>query len=1160
MSNSEQKESKIDVEDDSSTKQDALEEEKEIEANMNPRKTNEINVGDSLMVPEVAVQDTGDDIDADADGDSEAETLIQSPEKKRNSVAEGATVIHPLKIAGSETGSIILANTSDKENVTRKRKRSQDGNRDSAPKAPSHHSSPLSSPVAHSSSEESGDSDASNDRLSPRPDEESETHSNLSSMKKRRRRPSEATSLSSHKRKRGSLDLVERRETRSATYPRPSDDEKSASPEPISKREHRRGASTQLTTGEFERRKRGRPPLINTRRNRSADRVSNSSEESGPRTGRARPNLHKLASADHDTMSPAKVGPRKWKDKNGRTHLARACANNDLEAARAKLAERVEDLNVADNAGNTPLQIASLEGFDRIVEFLLQSGADVNMRNVDKDTPLIDAVENGHIEVIKLLLKYGANPRMGNAKGDEPYELVHPDDDARLEIRELLTGAKDKDAKKTPGVDSFDVPTRDGASSRAASAASPRDSPPTGPRSPPAFGNRRRTGRSESTRNDLLWQANTQENLAKLAGKGDVQGVASILSILEKAETEALIAAAKAGHEEVLQLLIAMGKPNPDPDPVRSSKLVPGYNTPMLAAIGRGHPDVVKLLANQSGFDPTRRHKEKTYFELAEQRHGDRWEEEMNILKQAYERFKGKRFGSPRKTREAERPRPRRRSSSVSSAVQQMPSPAATYKSLPVTTSPRERRKASDPVSDKSSHSDAVESSVAVASDVDQRIDVQKKGHRTRRSQSDLPPFPSLEQEPTQKRRRLVTGKEHRSRHTLGAFSDQEDEEMSEVKQEERPSIALKRTRVSSTPEPPGGGKDRKKRRTVLESSPDDIRPRVGTSGIALVPSEQTKNTGNAKDDGLADVETAVAEKAVVAMSTPKVELSDSASDELNNAATTIQQEQKVEPNLSEAAEESDEPYSPPPAVAPPLDDERTAKHEEEKAQEEPSSREAIEAEARAAQQREELLRVEEELRAQEKAAENARNEREAEEKRKEAEIAQRQREEEEKQYLIKQAEIQRIAEEAEQERRRLDTLPIVLARTAQMIDDSNPFVKSADWLGRFLPLYSVRTRQLDLTNDVNSAVDEEWIPNFQAASLLSKKDLQLREFVSFTRRPVSAHERQCLWRVARLKLAYDFNHLAPISTLPVSEANEVESVAKEKFMSMSELFWVKVS
>lgn len=1160
MSESEQKQSKPDVEDGHSAKQDPLEEEKkeekEVKDELNALRPLENNVRDAPNVPEVVVQSAGDDLDADADGDSEAETLIQSPEKKRNSVADGSTVVHQVKIAGSDPGSIVIANTSDKENITRKRKRSQEeGSRDSPARLSSRHSSPLSSPVPHmQSDDESNDSDVSDTKASSRQHNDSDDQDNLK-LAKKRRRPSEGanTTTSSKRSKRNSLDLVERRETRSATYPRPSDDEKSPSPERVARREHRRGASTQLTTGEFERKKRGRPPLINTRRNRSADRVSNSSEESGPRTGRARPNLHKLASNDHDIMSPAKVGPRKWKDKNGRTYLARACANNDLEAARARLAERVEDLNMEDNAGNTPLQIASLEGFEEIVEFLLSKGAEVNVRNVDKDTPLIDAVENGHIEVIKLLLKYGANPRMGNAKGDEPYELVHPEDDSYGEIRELLAGAKDKDAKKTPGVDALDMQTRDGASSRAASAASPRDSPPVGPRSPPAFGSRRRTGRSESTRNDLLWQANTQENLAKLAGKGDVQGVASILSILEKAETEALIAAAKAGHEEVLQLLIAMGKPNPDPDPVRSSKLVPGYNTPMLAAIGRGHPDVVKLLSNQSGFNPMKRYKEKTYYELAEDRHGDRWEEEFKILKQAYERAKGKKSNSPKKTREMERARPRRRSSSVNSTRRQLPSPTSTHKSLPTISSPRERRKISDPASDRTRNEDTAESSLAVASDVDQTVRTQAKTHRTRRSQSDLPPLPLLDNEPMQRRRRLVTGKEHRSRNVIGISSDREEDDETKVKQEDRSNLALKRSRVSSTPDPPEDGKERKKRRTVLESSPDDIRPRatarsIPTPPIPSIEEENTKLANGSQDSlnaaaGEADVKSDIEETKAVLVQEPK-ELT---LPEVPSPAPDVE----VLPDA--VNEDSDDHYSPPPAVEPPM--ELEANQEDENEDHDVADRLAQEQ----ALLKEEQQKAEDERQTREAAAEDARLTREAEEKRKrDEEIALRKQEEERQEQIKQETEAKRRLEEMERERERLEKLPILLARTAQMIDENDSDVRSLSWLSKFLPLYAVRTRQLDPSCDMSMS-EEEWVPNFQVAGLLSTKDLTLQSYGSFERRSVSAHERQCLWRVARLNLSYDTDPDA-LWTTSVSKATEMEIVAQEKFMSMEELFWIKVS
>lgn len=1220
MSQSEPKDPKLETEAEQSVTKGLPRQEKG-----SPNAANGVNPASTVppgaeAVPAIASESARDDMNADvdadanadADADSEAETLIQSPAKKRNSVADGSTIVHQLKLPGSlgsETGSIILTSASDKENATRKRRRShEEGPARSPDRHSSRRSSPLSSLIQHAQSDaDSRHSDASDSEASHIQDDRQPSPNRIALSRKRRRPPSEiAASTSSHKRsKRNSVDTIERRETRSATYPRPSDDDNSPSPDLSHRREHRRGASTQSTPHELERRKRGRPPNIHTRCNRSvdradrADRADHSSDESEPRTSRSRPLLHKFTSNDHDTMSPikdVKTGPRKWKDKNGRTYLARACNNNDLEAAKARYHERPEDLNMEDNAGNTPLQIAALEGFEEIVEFLLSKGAEVNARNVDKDTPLLDAVENGHVGVIKLLLQYGANPRLANAKGDEPYEMVHPDDENYTEIRELLAEAKEKDSKKVAGVDAADLHARDGTSSRAPSAASLRDSPPIGPRSPPAFSSRRRTGRSESTRNDLLWQANTQENLAKLASKGDSQGVANILSILEKAETEAVIAAAKAGHEEVLQLLIAMGKPNPDPDPVRGSKMAPGYNTPILAAIGRGHPDVVKLLANQAGFNPTRRYRERTYFELAEERNGDRWEEEYNVLKQAYDKYaisKGRKPSSPRKTRDADRSRPRatRRSSSVNSGKRQMSSPNSSHRTLPTKTSDgphRGVRKTSDSASGKrrsSGTGDTTEVSVAVASDADQTVAAQKKGHRTRRSHSDLPPAPSIDHEPTHKRRRLVTGKEHRSRQTASTFSDNEETGAVEVKQEDPPSTALKRSRNSTTPVPPDEVEDSrtaaKKRRTVLESSPEESKPRSLALESQPPPTPplqkpydllpETSDPPNETEMKTIEDEDMIdrfqseerhppktvratqgnTEQAIKHESTPptndlQIPLSDTLP--LTSGAEIVPHGGVAEP-MDDASEES---YSPPPAVEPPKDH---AKEEAEREKQKEAERIAEEQRLKEEAER----KAQEEKIAQEKAAEELRVKQEAEEKRRrqEEEAARRRREEEERQERQRQElETRRRLEQLEQERKRLEGLPIVLAKTAQMIDNNDPEVKNPQWLSKYLPLYSVKTRQLDPACEA-SAADDEWVPSFQVAGLLITKDLNLSSYTSFDKKPVTDHQRQCLWRVARLKLSYAASSL---SIVPINKATEVEHKAEEKFMSMAELFWVRVS
>jgi ankyrin repeat protein len=1144
----------------------------------------------------------------DVDGDSEAETLIVSPEKKK-AIAEGNVhsdeVIKQANIK-DDTNTTDGAPGSSKK--TRKRKRELDGEYEASSKASSPQSSPLSSPAIPAQSRDS-DSDASN-TSAPRSAKiqrsrravvtkaDSEIVDGNAMSKAKRRRPSDIIPPMIKHRSKGSVDAgaPERRETRSATYPRHSSEERSPSPRPSSRREHRRGLSTQLTSAEFERKKRGRPPLINTRRNKSADRADSSSDESST-PSLSRPTLHKFSSHDHDTMSPAKAtGPRKWRDKNGRTFLSRACNNDDLAKAKICFQERPEDLNLPDNAGNSPLQIAALEGFIDIVKFLLEKGADVDTRNIDKETPLIDALENGHLEVVKLLLSHGANPRLGNAKGDEPYELVPQDDPNYKTIRKLIADAKDNDfTKRRRSADNKKDDSKDDGergSSRAPSAASPRDSPPiTGPRSPPTATSRRRTGRSESTRNDLLWQANTPENLRLLAAKGNVQGVIYVLNILQKAEPEAVIAAAKAGHEEVLQYLLAMGDADPDPDPVPDLKA--GFNTPMLAAIGRGHLDVVKLLVEQTGFNPTRRWRNKTYFEISADRKGENWQKEHDILKTAHEKHvsgKSRKTTSPRKTRDQDRPREKkipRSTSPVSSNLRHSSSPSVTHKSLPekspksvlkdrkreaASPQQQERRKPSVTASLKD-----LPDTVAVASDQEHTV-ADKKGHKHRRSQSDLPLPPDLDTDVAHRRRRLVTGKEHRRRKS-GAV-DHPSREGSEIEgdskhERDTATPGLKRTRSSVSPDPKRANdadSDRisvKKRRTVPESSPEDSRPQSKKQ-----PSAKVEQDTEMKDAGAMEISDA---------SSQAVKVPESLGETISKDVPAPEN-----PHVSAREEGTPKPQTPlkdvtpsPKSGKPPAETERPALDLAAEAAKE-AAREAAEVERQKREEEEkkaeEARRAEEERVAAEKAAaERAIAEREAAEKaahekrlaeeaakrKAEEEAMARKREEEERQERIRREleETKRRQEEQirqqrlEIERRRREALPAGLAKASHLLETEDP--SYSQWLTRFLPLFTVRTEQFE-PNCSPSVAQDLWVPNWQVAVLLGTKDLNLRNYTSFDKRDVTLDHRDRMWRVGRFMLSYDF--WTNGYNTPVKMANEIERRERPKFWSMAELSWVKVS
>ena len=518
-------------------------------------------------------------------------------------------------------------------------------------------SSTISSPVQAAHSSKATDSGSDRSRSSP-PFEELAQHEEGSVNKQRIGNSNGRSYQEKGKSDRGAegVNGRNRRDTRSATHY----DEATHRSESPAAHHDRRAQSTQrdLSHNRVTKRRKTPAPLHVDRRRKASEDTHPESDDSS--SVHSHHHLHKLASAEHYALSPAKmVNHKKNRDKNGRTWLARACTQGVAEAERW-LKERPQDIDVPDNAGNTPLQIASLEGDTEIVDLLLKAGCDVTCKNIDKDTPLIDAVENGHYEVVKMLLKAGLDPRIGNANGSKPLELVPEDCEDAEEIRAVLVASeKEKELLRRP---SEDHNRQSSAGSRdvemtpvGATAASPlnggRSPPPPGP------GIRRRTARSQPTDDALLWVNATPERLRDASGKGDLTIVDHILKMRPKADTESVLAAARGGHDVVLGLLLAIGNVDPDPEPLRSGEYKPAYSTPMLAAIGRGSINVIKLLLGQPGFDPTRRlFRGLTYYEIAKERQGSEWEEEYEMLKEAHDDYKqpgGRKSNSssPRKVR-----------------------------------------------------------------------------------------------------------------------------------------------------------------------------------------------------------------------------------------------------------------------------------------------------------------------------------------------------------------------------------------------------------------------------------------------------------------------------------------------------------------------------
>ncbi len=88
------------------------------------------------------------------------------------------------------------------------------------------------------------------------------------------------------------------------------------------------------------------------------------------------------------------------------------------------LVQRGANPNIRNNKGVTPLQMATTLGFVDGVEELIKGGAQVNVSDLTGETPLISAVHQRNIPLITRLLKEGANPDHNDNSGRSARDYV----------------------------------------------------------------------------------------------------------------------------------------------------------------------------------------------------------------------------------------------------------------------------------------------------------------------------------------------------------------------------------------------------------------------------------------------------------------------------------------------------------------------------------------------------------------------------------------------------------------------------------------------------------------------------------------------------------------------------------------------------------------
>ena len=108
--------------------------------------------------------------------------------------------------------------------------------------------------------------------------------------------------------------------------------------------------------------------------------------------------------------------------------IVHAIQSNSLTRVKSLLDDGTLDINAKDSKGRTPLYVATFFNRSKIVQLLLERGADTSIKysnpNQEHNTPLLIASVEGYADCVRLLLKYKANLETLNTNGDTALMLA----------------------------------------------------------------------------------------------------------------------------------------------------------------------------------------------------------------------------------------------------------------------------------------------------------------------------------------------------------------------------------------------------------------------------------------------------------------------------------------------------------------------------------------------------------------------------------------------------------------------------------------------------------------------------------------------------------------------------------------------------------------
>ena len=122
------------------------------------------------------------------------------------------------------------------------------------------------------------------------------------------------------------------------------------------------------------------------------------------------------------------------------------------DLSELKKALEIYQINAKDEEGMSLLSWACVAGKRKMVSYLLENGANPNIKCKEGRTPLIYAACNNHPMIVKALLKAGANPKLGDKSGwtAETWADIYWNEKTKFILREHRKSVAYQKPKRRP--------------------------------------------------------------------------------------------------------------------------------------------------------------------------------------------------------------------------------------------------------------------------------------------------------------------------------------------------------------------------------------------------------------------------------------------------------------------------------------------------------------------------------------------------------------------------------------------------------------------------------------------------------------------------------------------------------------------------------------